>query len=85
VQEEKIATENVTYLFATKSCPNCRTAKSILDGAGVNYHIVNAEENEALVHKYNVMHAPTLIVVNGGVISRYPNASNIKKYTEGKK
>ncbi len=76
------AGEDVTYLFTTKTCPNCRMAKSILDGAGLNYRVVDAEENEILVNAYGVMQAPTLIVVHGGAVSRYANASNIKKYAE---
>lgn len=49
VLDEIAATENITYLFTTKICPNCRTEKSILDGYGVNYHVVNAKKNKVLV------------------------------------
>lgn len=80
--EEIAAAENAAYLFTTKTCPNCGTAKSILDGAGIHYHVVDAEENHELVRAYGVMHAPTLVVVNDGAISRYANASNIQKYSE---
>ena len=76
------AQEDAAYLFTTKICPNCRLAKSILDHAGVSYRVVDAEENEGLVRAYGVMQAPTLIVVHGGAVSRYANASNIRKYAE---
>lgn len=76
------ASENAAYLFTTKTCPNCRIAKSILDDAGIKYRIIDAEENEELVSTYSVMQAPTLIVVRDGMVSRYANASNIRKYAE---
>lgn len=71
-----------TYLFTTKTCPNCHLAKSILDDAGVTYRVVDAEENSDLVENYKVRQAPTLIVVHDGLISQFANASNIKKYAE---
>ena len=70
------------YLFTTKTCPNCRLAKSFLDQAGVAYRVVDAEENRELVENYGVCQAPTLVVIQGGKISQFANASNIKKYTE---
>jgi ribonucleoside-triphosphate reductase (formate) len=82
VQKDTAAAGNAVYLFTTKTCPNCRMAKSFLDSASVSYRAIDAEENEELVHTYGVMQAPTLIVVNGGAVSQYANASNIKKYVE---
>lgn len=72
--------ENIIYLFTTKTCPNCKTAKSILDEAGISYSTVIAEEEEALVNSFGIRQAPTLVSVNEGMISKYVNASNIKKY-----
>lgn len=74
--------KEAAYLFTTKTCPNCHLAKSILDDAGVIYHVVDAEENTELVENYRVRQAPTLIVVRDGMISQFANASNIKKYAE---
>lgn len=70
------------YLFTTKTCPNCRLAKSILDRAGITYQVVDAEEHQSLVESYGVRQAPTLIVDRAGNVSRFANASNIQKYTE---
>lgn len=80
--EEVAAAEEAAYLFTTKTCPNCRIAKSILDRSGVNYQVVYAEENKELVHSYRVMRVPTLIVVNSGEVCRYENVSNIKRYAK---
>jgi anaerobic ribonucleoside-triphosphate reductase len=72
------------YLFTTKTCPNCRIAKTTLDNAGVAYHVIDAEENPELVETYGIRQAPTLVVVHGKDISKFANASNIKKYAENR-
>ena len=70
------------YLFTTKTCPNCRLAKSILDRAGVAYQAIDAEEHQKLVENYGIRQAPTLIVDRCGKVECFSNASNIRKYTE---
>ncbi|MBR6451509.1 MAG: ribonucleoside triphosphate reductase [Lachnospiraceae bacterium] len=72
--------EDVKYLFTTKTCPNCKLAKSYLQDE--SYILIDAEENVELTQKYGVMQAPTLVVVNGDSYEKYANASNIKKYAE---
>ena len=67
-------------LFTTKTCPNCRIAKQMLQN--VDYQVVDAEENQELVGRFGIMQAPTLIVLNDGKVEKYVNASNIKKYVE---
>jgi anaerobic ribonucleoside-triphosphate reductase len=74
--------KEMKYLFVTKTCPNCKIAKNYLKDD--EYKVVDAEENEELVHKFGIMQAPTLIVTDGEHIEKYVNASNIKKYTEKK-
>ena len=69
-----------TYLFTTKTCPNCKLAKEYLKG--VEYVTVDAEENPDLTRRYGVMQAPTLVVVDGDKKSKYVNVSNIKKYVD---
>ena len=87
--EEKIdvapscnCSESVTLLFTTKTCPNCKMAKSFLDKAGVNYKVVDAEEEPELVKQFGITQAPTLIVAEGENYDKYVNASNIKRFTE---
>ena len=57
-------------------------AKSFLDKAGVPYEVIDAEENRALVEKYGVRQAPTLIDIERGAVHAYANASNIRHYAE---
>ena len=71
-----------TFLFTTKTCPNCRMAVNSLEKAHIPYELVDAEEHMDLVQKYGVMQAPTLIVVKDGQVIKLANASNIKNYAE---
>ena len=72
--------EDGLYLFTRKNCPNCKSAKSILDKANLKYEIIDAEENADLSKKLGIKQAPTLLAINGENIDKYSNVSNIKKY-----
>lgn len=70
-------------LFATKTCPNCKMSKMMLDKAGVKYKVVDAEEDKETTLTFGVKKAPTLLVPTESGYERFENASNIKKYVEG--
>ena len=72
--------QQATYLFTTKTCPNCKIAKEMLEGQ--DYQLVDAEANPALVEQYGIRQAPTLVVVRGSSTKKYVNASNIQKYVD---
>jgi ribonucleoside-triphosphate reductase len=72
--------KNNTYLFTTKTCPNCSLAKKYLQN--VDYTIVDAEENMDLAVRFGVRQAPTLVIVAGQSEQKYVNVSNIRKYAE---
>ncbi len=72
-------------LFGTKTCPNCKMAKMLLEKAGVDYKWVDAEENVELTTKLGVKKAPTLLVPHDDGFDAFENASNIKGYIEGLK
>lgn len=74
------APDNMKYLFVTKTCPNCKLAKTYLKDE--KYVVIDAEENMELATRYGVMQAPTLVEVNGEDFKKYVNASNIKKYAD---
>lgn len=81
VQEKKASGGSKdTYLFTTKTCPNCSLAKEYLKD--VDYTIIDAEENMDLAVRYGVMQAPTLVIVAGQSEQKYVNVSNIRKYAE---
>ena len=82
-QAEQIAPyvgKSNTYLFTTKTCPNCSLAKKYLQN--VDYTVIDAEENMDLAVKYGVRQAPTLVIVAGQSQQKYVNVSNIRKYAE---
>ncbi len=70
---------DVPVLFATATCPNCKTVKMLLDKAGIKYKVLLAEDNKELFIANDIKQAPTLITPDG---RKFENASNIKKYIE---
>ena len=80
--ETKEATaDGKKLLFTTKTCPNCKIVKDMLNKKNIGYEIVDAEENEELCNAYGVMQAPTLVVLgDNNTFDKYANASNIIKY-----
>ena len=80
--ETLAVTENM--LFATKTCPNCKMAKMLLDKARIKYTVIDAEENVDLTQKLGVQKAPTLLVPTKNGVKVYDNASEIKRFIEGK-
>ena len=73
-------TKDAKYLFVTATCPNCKLAKEYLKDE--QYIVMDAMENMEMATKFGIMTAPTLVVVNGGNVEKYVNASNIKRYSE---
>ena len=76
IQNEKL------YLFTTKTCPNCRIIKKILEDEHVDYELIDAEEQVDFTKRFSVMQAPTLVVANDKSYAKYVNVSNIRKYIE---
>jgi anaerobic ribonucleoside-triphosphate reductase len=69
-----------TYLFTTKTCPNCRMAKQFLQN--MDYEVVDAEENVELATRFGIMQAPTLVIIKNDQIQKITNASEIRKFAE---
>lgn len=88
VKEKKIQdavktnTESTLYLFTTKTCPNCRIVKKMLNDANIAYEIVDAEENIEMTNRFSIMQAPTLVVADDKSYMKFANASNIRKYID---
>ena len=79
---ETVALDQIT-LFSTKTCPNCKMAKMLLDKAGVKYQVIDAEDNAEFTNACAVKKAPTLLVPTKDGVEYYDNASEIKRYIEG--
>ena len=69
-------------LFGTKTCPNCKTAKIILEKANIAYIFVDADENKEVTNAYGVKKAPTLLVPTEAGYEKFDNISLIKKFAE---
>ena len=66
-------------LFTTKTCPNCKIVKALLDQNHLNYKIIEAEQNPNLVEEYEIMQAPTLIVKDNE-IHKYSGVNEVESY-----
>jgi ribonucleoside-triphosphate reductase len=84
-KEEVKPTPKEILLFATKTCPNCKMAKMLLDKDQIKYTVIDAEEQRDLTEQYDITKAPTLIVPSEKGYDVYENASNIKGYIESLK
>ena len=86
--KEETQTQSVSLdkilLFTTKTCPNCKMAKMLLDKAGIEYTTIDAEDNVDLVNKFNIKKAPTLLVPKMGGYDVFENVSFIKQFIESR-
>ena len=67
-------------LFGTKTCPNCKVAKGLLEKANIEFSFIDAEEDAELTKSLNVKQAPTLVVIKNNEQENIVNLSNIKKW-----
>lgn len=74
--------DNGLYLFASRTCPNCKKAVELLDGNGVAYEKIYADENPLLARKYNIVQAPTLVKITDNSTASFENLSNITGFVE---
>ncbi|MGI5962727.1 MAG: ribonucleoside triphosphate reductase [Lawsonibacter sp.] len=58
---QAVPMQEEVLLFATRTCPNCAQAMTLLDQAGIPYQKILAEENPDLTIRYGVRQAPTLV------------------------
>ena len=54
--------------------------KEKLAKENIPYVVIDAEENVELRDKYSIMQAPTLVVVENGVVQKYAGAAAVTKY-----
>ena len=71
-------------LFKTPTCPNCKLAAAMLDKAGVQYTPLNANEEKALVERFGIKQAPTLVLISGDSFEKYRGVSDIKGWLKQK-
>ncbi len=72
-------------LFTTKTCPNCKMIQKLMNDAKIPYLLVDAENNPNLVKEFDVLQAPTLVVVSDIDTKVYPTMNEILKYIDEKR
>ena len=82
VRQQKQAQQVKTYLFTTKTCPNCPVAIAMLDEAQIPYQQIHAEDQPQLARKYNIRQAPSLVTVKGDDFISYCGVDAIRKFVE---
>lgn len=83
--DDKKCVGNEIMLFTTKTCPNCKMAKMLLDKAGIKYTVIDAEDEKETTRNFNVTKAPTMLVPNGEKYARFDNVSDISKFIDSQK
>ena len=73
---------DLPLLFTTKTCPNCKMAKALLEKAGIEVEIVDAQDRPEVAREYGVTKAPTLLIGYEGEAFRLETVSDIKKFIE---
>lgn len=85
VCDDKKCVGNEIMLFTTKTCPNCKMAKMLLDKADIKYTVIDAEDEKETTRNFNVTKAPTMLVPNGEKYARFDNVSDISKFIDSQK
>ena len=67
-------------LFATKTCPKCKIAASMLDKEGLEYEKLYVEDNEELARGYGLKQAPTLVVESANGVAKYVEIAGVKEF-----
>ena len=67
-------------LFATKTCPKCKIAASMLDKEGLEYEKLYVEDNEELARGYGLKQAPTLVVESAGGVMKFVEIAGVKEF-----
>jgi len=69
-------------LFATRTCPNCKVAESLLTRAGLIYEKIFAEEHPDLAVNYGVKQAPTLVCDGGERPEVFSGLAAVKEFVD---
>ena len=67
-------------LFVTKVCPNCRLIKPQLEQCGLQYDIVDVEEDVEMAQRYHLTSAPSLVELFPDGYQVHSGIGEIQKY-----
>ena len=69
-------------LFTTPTCPKCKASIPMLNEAGIDVEVINANEQRELAIKYGVKKAPTLVVDDGENVVKYVDIAGVKQFID---
>ena len=72
--------EGRVMLFATKTCPKCKIAASLLEKEGIEFEKLFVEDNEALARGYGLRQAPTLVVETAEGVRTFAEVQGVKEF-----
>ncbi len=67
-------------LFATKTCPKCKIAASLLEKAGIEFEKVYFEDDPDFAKKYGTRQAPTLLYIVGEDFTAFADIAGVKEF-----
>ena len=72
-------------LFATKTCPKCKIAASLLEKEGVAFDRVYNEDSPEFAKEHGISQAPTLVVETGDKVITFSDITGVKQFIANKK
>ncbi len=79
--ENRASLPDGSYLFTSATCPNCKTAKLLLDKQGYKYETLLATDNRDLCEEFDIRNAPTMVIVRDGQFEKLVGLGEIRKRT----
>ncbi len=72
-------------LIKRQTCPACRTATALLDGAGIDYRVLSEADTDydMTIAQYGVHHVPTLILNPSGEWRALRSMDEIRDFARG--
>ena len=75
----------IPELFATKTCPKCKIAASLLEREGVEFDKVYHEDSPEFAKEHGISQAPTLVVETGDKVITFSDITGVKQFIANKK
>jgi ribonucleoside-triphosphate reductase len=77
---EAVYEDGRIVLFATKTCPKCKIAASLLEKAGIEFEKVYFEDDPDFAKKYGTRQAPTLLYIVGEDFTAFADIAGVKEF-----
>ena len=80
VASDAVYEDGRVVLFATKTCPKCKIAASLLEKAGIEFEKVYYEDDPDFAKKYGTRQAPTLLYIVGEDFTAFADIAGVKEF-----